>query len=141
MSALELLTQGDALSRGVAALLLAMSIASWVVILWKAWLLRGGTRDVARSTAAFWQARTLDDARQRVAAFDRAGLVQMAPGCLFAIRRAELFTGAFELAGRELRQPMIEPLVGKFRQGVHCVPLAKNQISRTAWLFQALCWA
>ncbi|MFT4266103.1 MAG: MotA/TolQ/ExbB proton channel family protein, partial [Xenophilus sp.] len=75
MSALELLTRGDALSRGVAALLLAMSIASWVVILWKGWLLRGGTRDVARSTAAFWQARTLDDARQRVAAFDRAGLV------------------------------------------------------------------
>ena len=34
MSLLELLTQGDLVSRGVAALLLAMSIGSWVVILW-----------------------------------------------------------------------------------------------------------
>jgi biopolymer transport protein ExbB len=39
MSVLELLTHGDGVSRSVAALLLAMSIASWVVILWKAWLL------------------------------------------------------------------------------------------------------
>src|SRR5690606_39350652 len=82
MSALELLTHGDAFSRGVAALLLAMSVASWVAILWKAWLLRGGTRDVLRSTAAFWQARTLDDARQRVASFDRAGLVGPAVAAL-----------------------------------------------------------
>ena len=75
MSVLELLTQGDAVSRSVAALLLAMSIASWVVILWKAWLLRGGTRDVLRSIAAFWQSATLTDAEQRLRAFDRATLV------------------------------------------------------------------
>ncbi|QGW80488.1 MotA/TolQ/ExbB proton channel family protein [Variovorax paradoxus] len=75
MSVLELLTQGDGVSRSVAALLLAMSISSWVVILWKAWLLRGGTRDVLRSIAAFWQSTTLADAEQRLKAFDRATLV------------------------------------------------------------------
>ena len=75
MSVLDLLTQGDAVSRSVAALLLAMSISSWVVILWKAWLLRGGTRDVLRSIAAFWQSATLTDAEQRLRAFDRATLV------------------------------------------------------------------
>jgi biopolymer transport protein ExbB len=75
MSVLELLTQGDGVSRSVAALLLAMSISSWVVILWKAWLLRGGTRDVLRSIAAFWQSATLADAEQRLKAFDRAALV------------------------------------------------------------------
>ncbi|MCW5651345.1 MAG: MotA/TolQ/ExbB proton channel family protein [Ramlibacter sp.] len=75
MNALDLLTQGDALTRGVALLLLLMSVASWVVILWKAWLLRRAGLDVARSTAAFWQAPALDDARQRVAAFDREALV------------------------------------------------------------------
>ena len=75
MSVLELLTQGDGVSRSVAALLLAMSISSWVVILWKAWLLRGGTRDVLRSIAAFWQSATLTDAEQRLKAFDRATLV------------------------------------------------------------------
>lgn len=75
MSVLELLTHGDGVSRSVAALLLAMSIASWVVILWKAWLLRGGTRDVLRSIAAFWQSATLADAEQKLKAFDRAALV------------------------------------------------------------------
>jgi biopolymer transport protein ExbB len=85
MSVLELLTQGDGVSRSVAALLLAMSIASWVVSLWKAWLLRGGTRDVLRSIAAFWQSATLADAQQRLQAFDRATLVGPA---VSAIRNA-----------------------------------------------------
>jgi biopolymer transport protein ExbB len=44
-----------------------MSVASWVVILWKALVAaRGPTHDVARSVAAFWQAPSLDDARQRL---------------------------------------------------------------------------
>ena len=32
--------QGDAITRGVAALLLLMSVSAWVVIFWKGWLLR-----------------------------------------------------------------------------------------------------
>ncbi|WP_395349153.1 MotA/TolQ/ExbB proton channel family protein [Variovorax sp. UC122_21] len=75
MSVLELLTHGDGVSRSVAALLLAMSVASWVVILWKSWLLRGGTREVLRSIAAFWQSTSLTEAEQRLRAFDRSALV------------------------------------------------------------------
>ena len=75
MNAATLLMQGSAVSRSVAALLLAMSVASWVVIVWKTWLLRHAALDVARSTAAFWQATSLDDARARVTALDRVGLV------------------------------------------------------------------
>lgn len=75
MSRLELLDQGDAVSRVVAMLLLLMSVCSWVVIFWKAWLLRRAAADVQRSTAAFWQAGSLDEARQRLPAFDRDGLV------------------------------------------------------------------
>jgi len=71
----DIFSQGDALTRGVALALLAMSVASWVVILWKAWLLQRAGRDVGRATAAFWQAPTLGDARDRVAAFDREALV------------------------------------------------------------------
>jgi biopolymer transport protein ExbB len=59
----------------VAALLLAMSVASWVVILWKAWMLRRAGSDLTRSTAAFWQSASLTEARQRVQAFDRETLV------------------------------------------------------------------
>ena len=75
MNALALLTQGDAISQALAVLLLAMSVASWVVILWKGWLLRRAAGDVARGTAAFWQSATLADAPGRVAAFDRCGLL------------------------------------------------------------------
>ncbi len=75
MSLWEIVRQGDAVTQVVALLLLAMSVASWVVILWKAWLLRRALGDVGRATAGFWQSSSLDDARQKVAAFDRDGLV------------------------------------------------------------------
>jgi len=71
----QLFTQGDAVSRGVGLLLLAMSVASWVVIVWKFRLLRRAGGDVARCTAAFWQSPALDEAPQRVRAFDREALV------------------------------------------------------------------
>lgn len=75
MELTRLFSQTDAVGRTVALLLLVMSVASWVVILWKAWLLRRAGGDVGRATAAFWQAGTLADARDRVAAFDRERLV------------------------------------------------------------------
>ena len=70
-----LFTQGDAVSKIVALLLLVMSVSSWVVILWKAWLLHRATGDVARSTAVFWQSANIEEARPRVEAFDRSALV------------------------------------------------------------------
>ena len=67
--------QGDAISQAVALLLLAMSVASWVVILWKAWLLQRASGDVARSIAAFWQSPDVDTAIEKIQAFDREALV------------------------------------------------------------------
>lgn len=75
MSLLALVTQGGLISQLVAALLLGMSVASWVVILWKTWLLHRAVGDVARSTAAFWQSSSVGQAREKVAAFDREALV------------------------------------------------------------------
>lgn len=75
MGVLQTLAQGDAISQSVALLLLAMSVASWVVILWKGWMLRRAGRDLQRSTAAFWQAADLDDAGQRLAGLDPRQLV------------------------------------------------------------------
>lgn len=75
MNAFDLLRQGDAVSKVVALALLVMSIGSWVVILWKAWLLLRAHRDVARSTAAFWQAPTLAEGLRAVQLFDREVLV------------------------------------------------------------------
>ena len=75
MNFMSLMTQGGAVSVIVAALLLLMSIASWVVILWKAWLLKRAVGDVARSTAAFWQSASIQEGADKVAAFDREALV------------------------------------------------------------------
>ena len=72
---LQTLAQADALGRVVALLLLAMSVSSWVVIVWKAWLLRRAAKDVGLSTAAFWQSSDLDDAQRRLAAFDPQRIV------------------------------------------------------------------
>ena len=75
MSFFELIAQGDAVSRLVVLLLVGMSVASWVVILWKVWLLPRARRGVGRSLAAFWQAGSLEDAQNRLVAFDREALV------------------------------------------------------------------
>ena len=75
MNFMNLVIQGGVVSVAVAAVLLLMSIASWVVILWKAWLLKRAVGDVARSTAAFWQSASIEEAVEKVSAFDREQLV------------------------------------------------------------------
>ena len=75
MNLFGVVTQGGIVSQVVVALLLAMSVASWVVIFWKGWLLKRAVGDVARSIAAFWQSASFAAATDRVAAFDRAALV------------------------------------------------------------------
>ena len=76
MTLVQLFWQGDLLARGVAVLLLAMSVASWVVILWKSCLLQRASGDVARCIATFWQSPNLADANVKIKAFDREAIVQ-----------------------------------------------------------------
>jgi biopolymer transport protein ExbB len=75
MNVLHLFWQGDAVTQGVALILLLMSVASWVLILWKTWFLRRAKADVARATAAFWQSASVSAALQKLAAFDREALL------------------------------------------------------------------
>ena len=75
MSLNDFWQHSDAVSLVLAVLLLALSVGSWVVIAWKWRLLSRVSEDVPRSVAAFWQASGFDDARQRVAQFDRDACV------------------------------------------------------------------
>jgi biopolymer transport protein ExbB len=68
-------SEGDAITQAVALLLLAMSVSAWVVIFWKAWLLRRARKDIARAVPAFWAAPDLDTGRTQLAAFDRERIV------------------------------------------------------------------
>ena len=71
----QLFVSGDAVTDIVALLLLLMSVASWVLIFWKGWLLRRAGADVRRSTLAFWQSTTLDEGQRQAQIFDREALV------------------------------------------------------------------
>jgi biopolymer transport protein ExbB len=64
-------SQGDAVTRAVAALLLLMSVSAWVVILWKGWLLRRVRGDIERAVPAFWAAPSLEAGNVALGAFDR----------------------------------------------------------------------
>ena len=65
---------GDAVTQTAALVLLLMSVASWVIMLWKTRLLSRASADLARSLAAFWQASDWPQAHAAVAAFDRESL-------------------------------------------------------------------
>lgn len=75
MNGLSSLTQGDAVSLTVGLLLLAMSVASWVIMLWKGWLLSRARRDVEQGSALFWQAAHLEQARAQLRDIDRHALL------------------------------------------------------------------
>ena len=102
MGVMQTVMQGDAVSRGVALLLLAMSVASWVVILWKAWLLRRAGRDLQRATVVFWQAPRLAVAEQQVAEVDSRQLV--VPLLLAAKQLEQAAAGSLAAAGDRSQQ-------------------------------------
>ncbi len=112
--------EGDAVARGVALLLLAMSIAAWVLIFWKAWLLRRVKRDLARAVPAFWAAPDLASARRQLAAFDReATLLPLLDAATQAARE-----GTLEAAGARGSQ-----LTRRLRDALHGV-LAQLQFGQ-----------
>ncbi len=68
-------SRADGVGRVVGLLLLAMSVTAWVLIIWKAWLLRRASADIASAVPAFWDAATLEDGRARLLAADREGVL------------------------------------------------------------------
>lgn len=68
-------SQGDFITRGVAVVLLLMSVSAWVVIFWKGWLLRRVARDLPRAIAAFWAAPSVQSGREQLSHFDREAVL------------------------------------------------------------------
>jgi biopolymer transport protein ExbB len=61
----------DTVGRGVALTLLAMSVAAWMLMLWKAWWFSRLRSDLGQAIPAFWESASLDAARRRLADIDR----------------------------------------------------------------------
>ncbi|TBO31308.1 MotA/TolQ/ExbB proton channel family protein [Aquabacterium lacunae] len=72
----QLWAEGDAVIQAVAVLMLLMSVASWVLIGWKTWLLNRVRRDLPGGVQAFWRSADLAAAEQSLAAHDRDGVLQ-----------------------------------------------------------------
>ena len=70
----------DLLSRMLAVTLLVMSVASWVVIVWKGWLLTRTARAVPKAVSAFWASADFDAGRIQATHWDPAvGLLLQSP--------------------------------------------------------------
>jgi len=52
-----------------------MSVSAWIVILWKAWVLRRATLDIRHAVPAFWDADSLASGRTMLVALDRERLL------------------------------------------------------------------
>lgn len=61
----------DPLSAFLALVLLAMSVASWTVIVYKTWFLRRVGTDIAQGKAVFWQASDVTQAVRALQSVDR----------------------------------------------------------------------
>ena len=116
MNVIQLFWQGDGVSKAVALLLLSMSVGSWVIILWKSWLLQRASADVTRCIAAFWSSTSAEQALAKLAAFDREALV--VPMLLATKMEA---SGTLAAAGDKSQQ-----LTRVLRDGLHAA-LAKLQ--------------
>ena len=113
-------SQGDAITRTVAVLLLLMSVSAWVVILWKGWLLRRVRADIARAVAAFWAAPSIDTGREQLVAFDRERIL----GPLLSAAVATPLAGTLEAKGHVDSQ-----LTRRLRDALHGV-LAQLQFGQ-----------
>ena len=111
MRLLDLWLHGDAFSLALALALLGLSVASWVVIVWKWRLLRRVRADLPRSLAAFWQAPHLQAAREQLPAFDR-------DACLLPLLQATTPAVGGTLAGAGLRH---EQLTRSLRDALQAV--------------------
>jgi biopolymer transport protein ExbB len=65
----------DAFSAFLALVLLAMSVASWTVIVYKTWFLRRVGTDIAQGKAVFWQASDVAQAVLALQALDRSAVL------------------------------------------------------------------
>ena len=111
MSMWSLLTQGDALLRLLSLVLLAMSVFSWMVILYKAVLLHVAQRDLSLCQACLLQAPDWAQAQSQWLASDRW---QLFPALMAAVQASP--TGALAASAA-----FEDQLTRRLREALHSV--------------------
>ena len=85
MNLATLWAQSDGLGRGVMLLLLAMSVLTWMVIVYKAWLLARARRSIEGGLAGYWRAADSAGAEQALQQADRLHVLWPLHGALGAL--------------------------------------------------------
>ena len=104
--------QGDAVTRAVALLLLAMSVSAWVVIMWKGWTLSRARRSMSRAVPAFWAAADLEAGKAALQNFDAEEVLLP----LLDAATAAIDTGTLDAAGKAESR-----LTRRLRDALHAV--------------------
>ena len=112
--------QSDLVGRGVALLLLLMSVSAWALILWKTWLLRRARKGLVRAVPAFWSAAGVTEGRSALQSFDTEQLLLP----LLDAATAETHAATLDAAGRRDSR-----LTRRLRDALHLV-LAKLQFGQ-----------
>jgi biopolymer transport protein ExbB len=102
------LQTSDAITHGVAYVLLAMSVASWCFLIVKSWMLGRAKRQGPRAVALFWQSPTLSDGVAALRVADRERV--FAPLAEAALHAAEAETQGALLARVERSERMLRAL-------------------------------
>src|ERR1700744_3512562 len=98
----------DAITHGVAYVLLAMSIASWCFLIVKSWILTRAKRQASRAIAPFWQASTLSEGFSTLKQVDRER--GFAPHAEAALHAAEVDIPGVLLARVERSERVLRAL-------------------------------
>jgi len=107
------LQTSDAITHGVAYVLLAMSIASWCFLIVKSWMLNRAKRQGPRAIARFWQAPTLAEGIAVLRRADREHV--FSPLAEAALQASEIETPGALLARVERSERVLRAL----RQALH----------------------
>lgn len=102
------LQSGDALTHGVAYVLLAMSIASWCFLIVKGWMLGRAKRQGPRAIALFWQASNLSEGVLALRGADREHV--FVPLALAALAASEVHAPSAMLARVERSERVLRAL-------------------------------
>jgi biopolymer transport protein ExbB len=112
--------QSDLIGRGVAVVLLAMSVSAWALILWKAWLLRRARHGLVRAVPAFWSAAGVAEGRSALQNFDTESVLLP----LLDAATAETRASTLDASGRRESR-----LTRRLRDALHAV-LARLQFGQ-----------
>ncbi|MEX3954486.1 MotA/TolQ/ExbB proton channel family protein [Trinickia sp. EG282A] len=105
---LHYLESGDAVTHGVAYLLLAMSVASWCFLIAKCWMLVRAKHQGPRAMTLFWQAPTLPEAVLAIRGADKERV--FAPLAEAALEAGQAYSPNAMLARVELSERVTRAL-------------------------------